>query len=71
MFDEVITTRFITEHYTEFTIPFFVDKTPIENWPRLFGEKAGDVINKHRSTKEEIKVFTAHGGVSTMVDPEG
>lgn len=63
MFDEVKTTKFITEHYTEFIENVLVEKKPVPNWPRLFGEKAADTINIH-SKGGNMKVFVAHGGVS-------
>ena len=58
---------FITEHFTEFTGNVLIEKKPVSNWPRIFGEKAADVINNYYAGNGKIKVLVAHGGVGICI----
>ena len=64
MFDEVKITRHITENYTDFNDNTLVEKKPVPNWPKLLGERAAEVINKHNEGKP-AKVLVVYGGVSS------
>jgi len=65
MFDEVKTTRHITENYSDFDADTLVEKKPVPNWPKLFGERCAELINKEYEGKP-IKTFVAYGGVGRV-----
>lgn len=62
MFDEVKTTKYITEHYSDFTADTLVEKKPVENWPKIFGQKASGVVIEQTKGNNAVKLFVAYGG---------
>ena len=61
--DDLVLGKRMSEHFTDFVDLIAVEKKPVENWPKIFGQKSSSVIRDEFGSRDSIKVLVVHGGV--------
>lgn len=61
--DNLVLGKRMSEHFTDFVDEIAVVQKPVENWPKLFGQKSSKIIRDQFGSRDLVKVLVVHGGV--------